>query len=107
MRFVRGEDAAPAEDVPDRRKMEVGQQATELALRAVGVDRMSELAEPAHAHLGLVDVQLPRMQVDDGGLVLARVEVLNGAPGERVGQESEVPTARDGHTTPKHGNRRE
>src|SRR5712691_10486257 len=101
MRFVRGEDAAPAEDVPDRRKMEVPQQAAELALRAVGVDRMAELAEPAHAHLGLVDVQLPRMQVDDGRLLLALIEVLDGESGHRVRQEAEVSASRDGQAAPK------
>src|SRR5438309_9667003 len=90
MRFVQGEDAAPGQDVPDGSEPEVGEQAAELALRAVGIDGVPELAQPAHAHPGLVDVQLPGMQVDDGGLVLERVQAPDEAPGEPVGEEPAI-----------------
>src|SRR5437879_11651742 len=103
MCFVRGEDAAPREDVPDGSEPEVGEQASELTLRAVGIDGVPELAQPAHAHPGLVDVQLPGMQVDDGGLVLARVQAPDEAPGERVGEEPEISAPRDGNPTSQHG----
>src|SRR5882672_9959148 len=103
MRFTRGEDAAPGEDIPDGSEPEVGEQAAELAFRAVGIDGVPELAQPAHAHLGLVDVQLPGMQIDDGGLVLARVQAPDEAPGEPVGEEPEISAPRDGHATSEHG----
>src|SRR5438046_7792874 len=103
MRFVRGEDAAPGEDVPDGGEPEVGEQAAELALGAVGIDGVPELAQPAHAHSGLVDVQLPGMQVDDGGLVLARVQAPDEAPGEPVGEEPEISAPRDGNPTSQDG----
>jgi len=73
MCFTRGEDAAPRENVSDGREPEVGQQAPELAFRAVGVDRMTKPAEPADSHPRLVDVHLPGMQIDDGGLMLSRI----------------------------------
>src|SRR5216684_2294512 len=103
MRFTWGEDAAPGEDVPDGREPKVREQAAELALGAVGIDGVPELAQPAHAHLGLVDVQLPGMKIDDGGLVLTRVQ----APGEPVGEEPEISAPRDGDPTSQHGDRGE
>src|SRR5215813_4137372 len=99
MRFARGEDAAPHEDVPDGSESEVGEQTAELGLRGVGVDGVPELAQPAHAYLGLVDVQLPGTQIDDRRLVLARVQAPNEPPGEPVGEEAEVAATRDGHVT--------
>src|SRR6266851_3529004 len=107
MRFTWGEDAAPGEDVPDGREPKVREQAAELALRAVSIDRMAEPAEPADAHPRLVDVQLPGMEVDDGGLALPVIEMLDGASGHPVRQEPEVSAPGDRQAASKHGDGRE
>src|SRR6266542_1357200 len=103
MRFLGRQKARLLQDVPGRSESEVFQQTTQLRLCGGDVDRMPELGEPANAYLRLVSVDFPRMQIDDGRLMLARVEVPDGAPGHRIRQETEVSASGDRQAPAENG----
>ena len=74
MRALGREKTRLLQDDPDRSESEVLQQAAQLRLGGGDVDRVPELGEPVDAYLGLMGVDFPRVQIDDGRLMLARVE---------------------------------
>src|SRR5438876_5126858 len=97
------EKARLLQDHPGRCESEVLQEATELPLGGGDVDRVPELGEPAHAYFRLVGVDFPRVQIDDGRLMLAHVEVPDGAPGHRIRQEPEVAASGDRQAPAENG----
>src|SRR6266542_17922 len=105
MRFLGRQKARLLENYPGRSESEVFQQTAQLRLRGGDVDRMPELGEPANAYLRLVSVDFPRMQIDDGRLMLARGEMPDGAPGHRIRQEAEISASGDRQAPAEYGYR--
>src|SRR5437867_591195 len=105
MHFLRREEASFLQDVPGRSESEVLQEAAQLRLGGGDVDRMPKSGEPAHAYLRLVGIDFPRMQIDDGRLMLACVEVADRAPGHPIRQEAEISPAGNGQAPAENGYR--
>src|SRR3990172_2839261 len=79
---------------------EVGEEPGQLVLGLVDVDGVAEAGEPADGQTGLVQIELPRVEVDHGRLVFDGVEALDGEAREPVGHEAEVAAARHRQSLP-------
>src|SRR5215470_15887042 len=82
--------------IADRGEFDVTKQSSELLLLSRHADVMPDAIPPGHTGPRLVRIELPGVEEEENGLVLACVHTPDPRPGQRHREESEVTPAADG-----------